>query len=130
VVVKNYHLFTVEKKVAMGKFVSEKYKEVQGGEWRKDNPTKQDIIDRLIGQYRTHARWQKAVQHLRESGILEGSPRDIGNLIKEVPQDVLKECEDEIKNALFAHFWPNIRRGVTAGLPEWYKEQLLEEAFK
>jgi hypothetical protein len=129
VVVKNYNLMTAEKKIAIGKYVSEVFKEVHGGEWRKSNPTSGDIISDLGRRYRTDARWTKAVQHLREAGKLEGSPRDIAGLMREVPDDILKECEDEIKAALFAHAWPHIKRAVTAGLPEWYKEQLAKSAF-
>lgn len=128
-VVKNYNLFTEEKKVAIGKFVSEKFKEVHKGEWRAANPMQSDITSMLIKQYRTPARWQKAVQHLRESGLLDGSPKDIGPLMKEVSQDVLKECEDEIKDALFAHFWKQVSRGIVTGFPEWYKETLAKSAF-
>jgi hypothetical protein len=130
VVVKNYTLFTLDKKVAMGKYVSEKFKEIHSGEWRKNNPTGKDIETLLIERYWTPARWQKAVQHLREQGRLEESPRDIGNLIIEAGEDLQRECEEEIKAALFAHFWPHIRRGAIAGLPEWYKQLLAESAFQ
>lgn len=130
VVVKNYKLFTQEKKVAIGKYVSEKFKEVAGGEWRKANPADADITSLLIAAYRTPARWQKAVQHMKERGELEWSPRDIGNLIREIQADTKKECEDEIKDALFKHFWPKIQRGIIAGAPEWFKEQLLASAFE
>ena len=129
VVAKNYALFTTEKKVAMGKFVSESFKEKHGSDWKERNPGQGDFVQTLIGQYRTDARWQKAVQHLRESGKLEGSPRDIGLLVREVPEDILKECEQEIKDALFDHFWKDIQRGVIAGLPQWYKDQLAQTAF-
>jgi len=130
VVVKNYSMFTIEKKIAIGKYVSEKFKEVHAGEWRKSNPTKTDVIDALIAAYRTPARWAKAAQHMRESGTLDGSPRDIGGLMREVPEDVLKECEAEIKDRLFAYAWPKIRRGIVAGLPEWYKQELAASAFE
>ena len=130
VVVKNYSLFTQEKKVAIGKYVSEAFKEKHGKEWKKSNPGTKDILGDLITIYRHKNRWEKAIQHLRDAGELEESPRDIGALIREVPADVLKECEDEIKDKLFAHFWPKIRRGITAGLPEWYKEQLAAQAFE
>jgi hypothetical protein len=130
VVVKNYKLFTAEKKVAIGKYVSEKFKEVAGGEWRKSNPTETDITNLLISSYRTPARWQKAIQHLKERGELEWSPRDIGSLIREIQADTKKECEEEIKDALFKHFWPKIQRGITAGAPEWFKELLLASAFE
>lgn len=129
IVVKNYSQFGKDKKVLMGKYVTEAFKEVHGKEWRASNPTSTDIIQELILRYKTPARWQKAVQHLREAGSLEGSPRDIGWLIKEIPGDVLKEAEDEIKEALFGYAWPKIKRGITGGLPEWYKQQLLESAF-
>lgn len=130
VVIKNYNLFTMEKKIAIGKYVSEAYKEVQAGEWRKSNPSNKDIETLLIEQYRTEARWQKAIQHLREQGVLDNSPKDIGILIREVPADVLKECEDEIKKTLFEHFWHKISRGVIRGFPEFYKEQLAKSAFE
>lgn len=130
VVVKNYSLFTIEKKVAIGKYVSESFKEVHSGEWRKNNPTGKDIAQQLIEKYRTPARWQKAVQHLRESGDYDGSPRDIGNLMREVGQDVMRECEGEIKDILFEHYWKQIQRGITVGLPEWYKQELAQSAFE
>ena len=69
-------------------------------------------------------------QDLQERGLLEGSPRDIGALIKEVPADISKECADEIKDKLFAWAWPHIQRMTTRGLPEWYKEQLLKQQFE
>jgi ATP-dependent RNA circularization protein (DNA/RNA ligase family) len=83
VVLKNYKRFSVDGKAMIGKYVSEAYKEAHGNEWRQDNPVQGDIVQRLIERYRTPARWAKAVQHLREAGTLEGSPRDIGPLIKE-----------------------------------------------
>lgn len=130
VVVKNYSLFTGEKKVAMGKYVSEGFKETHAGDWKQRNPSQSDILTQLIEQYRTDARWQKAVQHLRDAGSLEGSPRDIALLIREIPADVRKECEAEIKELLFAHFWPKMQRGITAGFADWYKAELAKAAFE
>ena len=129
VVVKNYNMFTRDKKIAIGKFVSEAFKEKHGKEWKKSNPSDKDIVQQIITVYRRENRWEKAVQHLRDDGQLEGSPRDIGLLIREVPADVIKECEEEIKSILFSHYWPKIRRGITGGLPEWYKERLASEVF-
>ena len=130
VVVKNYSQFTQEKKVAMGKYVSEHFKETHSGEWKKANPSQGDIELLLINEYRNSVRWQKAVQHLKERGELVGSPEDIGKLMKEIPTDVLKECEDEIKEKLFKHFWHKISRGVTRGVAEWYKELLAKGSFE
>ena len=129
VVIKNYHRYGLDKKVLMGKFVSEAFKEVHAAEWKASNPASTDIVEGLITMYRTPARWQKALQHLRESGQIEDSPRDIGMLMREVPPDVEKECEQEIKAKLWAWAWPKIRRGIIHGLPEWYKDELLKKQF-
>lgn len=131
VVVKNYHRFGLDKHVLMGKYVSEAFKEVHAAEWKVANPNRLDVMQDLVRRYRTPARWMKAVQHLRERGELEDSPRDIGKLFKEVPEDVRRECEAEIKEALFAYAWKkHLSRGVTAGLAEWYKDVLLAKQFE
>lgn len=129
VVVKNYERMSTDKKPMIGKFVSEAFKEVHKTSWKADNPKGRDIIGILIDSYRTPARWNKAVQHLRESGKLTDSPQDIPLLFKEVHTDLLAECGDDIKDKLFAWAWKQMGRGVTAGLPEWYKEQLLNQSF-
>ena len=130
IVIKNYALFTPEKKVAIAKYVSEKFKEIHDKDWKQRNPGQKDLLNQLILKYRTEARWQKAVQHLAERGELLGEPKDIGSLMKEVAIDTKKECEDEIKEILFGHYWKKIQRGVAAGLPEWYKEELAKQAFE
>lgn len=130
VVVKNYKLITDDKKVAMGKYVSEAFKEVHNKDWKERNPSRTDIVLQIIDRYKSEARWNKAIQHMREKGTLEESPRDIGELMKEINNDILAECEDEIKDILFKHFWKTISRGVTQGLPEWYKQRLAEKAFE
>jgi len=129
VVIKNYKRFGSDKKCLMGKFVSEAFKEVHKGEWRKANPTNRDIHDALIIQLRTPARWAKAVQHLTEAGVITDSPKDIGALMVETVRDIEEECAGMIRDALWAHAWPKIRRGVNAGLAEWYKQQLAERQF-
>lgn len=129
VVVKNYAMFGPDKKILMAKFVSESFKEVHHAEWKNSNPSSGDVIDALIAQYRSPTRWAKAVQHLREAGQLEDAPEDIGLLFKEVPADLRREEADAIKDALFVWAWPKVQRGATAGLAEWYKEQLLTRQF-
>lgn len=123
-------LFGIDKKLLMAKFVAEDFKEKHEGEWKKSNPGRKDVVQEIIETYKTPQRWNKAVQHLREAGELEGSPRDIGKLMKEVPSDVYKECAEEIKEKIFKHFWRQISRALTSGLPEWYKEKLAADAFE
>lgn len=127
-----YDLFGRDKKLLIGKFVSEDFKEVHPSEWKKEHktPGNSEIIALLAGQFATPARWAKALIHLRERGATEGSMRDIPALMAEVPRDVLKECEAEVRAQLFDWAWPQLRRSLTRGLPEWYKEQLAKSAFE
>lgn len=130
IVVKNYHRFTADqKKALMGKYVRPAFKEAHAMAWKSANPGAGDVIQRVIAVYRTDARWEKAIQHLRDDGRLIGGPQDIGPLMKEVSQDVLKECAEEIQAKLFGWAWPQIQRGITAGLPQWYKDRLAQSAF-
>lgn len=129
VVIKNFNQFS-HGHILMAKFVSPAFKEVHSQEWKKANPSKGDVVDQLIDRYRSEARWNKAVQHLRDDGLLDNSPRDIGPLMKEVALDVLKEEEQSIKDALFKLCWPKIQRGIAAGLPDWYKEKLAADSFE
>lgn len=125
-VVKNYNLFTPEKKIAIAKYVSDAFKEKHGVEWKKSNPNKKDVIENLIIQLKTEARWNKAIQHLRDAGQLTQSPKDIGPLLREIQTDVEKEEKEWILEKLWKELWPNIARGIIGGFPEFYKKRLAE----
>lgn len=124
VVIKNYAKFGPDKRTLMAKFVSEAFKETHKLNWRATNPTQGDVLLSLTERYRTEPRWRKAIQHLAELGILEGTPRDLGKLIPEIQADVERECGEEIRQMLWDHFWPKLRRSIVAGAPEFYKEEL------
>jgi len=130
IVVKNYNVFSMDKRVAMGKYVSEAFKEVHQGSWKERNPSDTGMTARIVSQFKTEGRWAKAVQHLRDGGGLQDAPQDIGALIAEIQQDVQAECSDEIRDLLFKHYWKEISRGLVAGFPEWYKERLAQLAFE
>lgn len=130
VVVKNYKRFTNGGHVMKGKYVSEKFKEVNRANWRDANPTQTDIKLRIGQDLRTEARWMKAVQHLRERGELVNDPKDIGPLIKELQEDTIEECGRYIKDRLLSWALKDITRVIVRGFPEWYKEQLLKGAFE
>lgn len=126
-VFKNYERYDPGNKTLMGKYVSPKFRELHDGDWKKRNPGQKDFIGKLIAEHATEARWDKARQHLLEAGELENEPRDIPKLMKEIGQDVLAECGEDIKERLFKHFWKQIQRGLTKGLPEYYKRVLMKE---
>lgn len=130
VVIKNYSRFGKDGKALMGKYVSEKFRELSRHTERIRNPGAGDIKLKLGERYRTEARWEKALIHLREDGKITGELKDIGLLVKEVPRDILEECEEEIKQTLFDWAWRDLQRKVIAGIPEWYKNKLTKEQFE
>lgn len=129
IVAKNYNRFSIDGKAMIGKLVRDGFHERNCAEFRKANPKSKDIVSNLIDTYRTTARWEKAVQHLAEAGKIQDSPTDIGILIKEIQSDMLEECGEEIKEALFRWAWPQIQRGIAGGAPKWYKDRLLKAQF-
>lgn len=128
VVVKSYRQWEYMRfyyTVMSGKYVTEKFKEVHRADWKKLN-TGKGKFEAMADQYKTEARWNKAIQHLRDDGTLEGSPRDIGNLIKEIKRDITDEEKENIKTQLWAIFSDDVLRNAVREFPEWYKEQILK----
>ncbi len=124
IVVKNYARFSIDKKILIGKFVSQEFKERHQKAWKVSNPGPADVTQHIISELATEARYKKAVQHLNEAGKLSGTPTDIGPLLAELSSDLEREEADSIKEALFKHFFPQIRRGVSGGFPSWYKKSI------
>lgn len=127
VVVKAYkswaYLNKIPYTVMAGKFVTEEFKEVHEKDWKKLN-TGKGKLEVMKAQYKTEARWHKAVQHIKEAGNLTGSPKDIGALMKEVKDDITAEEKENIKNQLWSLYGDDFLREATNGLPQWYKEEL------
>ena len=127
IVVKNY-----DKTIVLGsgiypvitKYVREAFKERHDTQWKKERPKEQ--LSDYFKSFGCEPRWNKAIQHLRDSGELEKDPRDIGKLIVRVQQDIKEEETENIKNALLKVYEKDIMRASVRGLPEWYKDSLLE----
>jgi hypothetical protein len=127
VVVKNYH-----ETVAPGgrmqplfvKLVNEQFKEQNKVDFK--DRTLRGTVEAYVASFQNEARWMKAVQHLRDQGLLQGEPRDIGSLVKEIDRDIKDEEEDNIKDALYKLCIHEILRKAKNGLPEWYKAKLIE----
>jgi len=111
------------------KFVSEEFKEVHGATWSKDH-TNKGGLEHLKDMYCTEARWIKAINALRDEGTLSEEPKDIGPLIKHIHTDIIDECKDEIKDALWALFKKEILGHSTRGFAEFYKERLVCDAYE
>jgi len=124
------YLYGTDKKILIGKFVSERFKEAHKLSWGESNPTSGDILTKLGAAYGTPGRWLKAIQHLRDAGALEDSPRDIGKLLIEIQKDTGIECKEEIQKALWKWAWPHVSRLIIKGFPEYYKQQLMQLQFE
>ncbi len=74
--------------------------------------------------YRTEARWLKAIQHLRDKGVLENEWSDIGPIIQEIQRDLKWEEYDIIMEKLWNLFGKNLLKHATVGFPEYYKKYL------
>jgi len=105
------------------KLVSEAFKEKHSS--NPDWKPQRDVLEECLEQYRSEARWMKAIQHLREKGELVGEPKDIGPLMKELWEDVLTEEKENFKEELFNIFKKRLASKVQAGFPQFYKEYLL-----
>jgi len=130
-VVKNYTDYMIGNQVVplwSGKFVSEKFKEVHNRDWKREH-TGKGKFEMFKQKFKSEARWNKAIQHLKEEGKIDGFPHDIGLLIKEIKRDVEEEEKEHIKEFLWKNFGEDILRYSVVGFPEWYKEETLKEAF-
>jgi len=114
--------------ISMGKYVGESFKERHKTEWRGSHTSK-GRLEIYFDSFRAEARWDKALQHLKENDELENAPRDIGKLMKEIERDLIEEEAENIKEELYKIFINDIIRKARRGVPEWYKEKLVERGF-
>ncbi len=118
-------------KALMAKFVSEAFREVHKKEWGESpRNSNKPALAILLEMFDTEARWEKAVQHLRDQGTLVGTPQDIGALMAEVKHDVWEEEQELIRQTLVDAFEKDFTRGMARRLPQWYKERLVKETFE
>jgi ATP-dependent RNA circularization protein (DNA/RNA ligase family) len=129
-VFKQYNMLDCSGNVVMAKYVSEAFKEKHVKDWKGRNPGQKDVLETIIESLRQPARWQKALQHLKERGGHTGEPKDIGPLVAEVQADTFEEELEWIAQRLLKWAVPHIKRGIVRGLPEWYKELLAQKAFE
>ncbi len=109
--IQNYHYF---------KIVSEEFKEVT-----KRIVSKQvDQFETFKDQFKTKARWEKAINRLRDANELSYTKADIGNLMKEISCDLEAEEKEAIQAWLWQSYGKKIIKNATNGFPEFYKKYL------
>jgi hypothetical protein len=115
----------IDLKYLLAKQVSTKFKEKMSGKKRRDKSSWQAYQD----QYRTEARWAKAIQHLRDDNKLTGELRDIGLYISEIKKDITEECKQEICEYLWATYGTQLLRNACVGAAEYFKERYYGGSF-
>ncbi len=133
IVVKRYEpwmfLGKILSPVKAGKYVTEKFKEVHHRDWAKLNTAK-GAFGTLAQSVRTEARWQKAIQHLRDDGNFTGTVQDIGKIIVEIQRDLADEEKENLKNQLWRIYGGDILKSATSGFVDWYKENIAKGEYQ
>ena len=91
-----------------------------------ENPSAGDKLATLKESCRTEARWNKALQHLKERGEIVNEMKDLAKIAPEAVHDLEEEEKETIKNELWKLYGKSIIQYSVKGLPEWYKKLLME----
>lgn len=109
------------------KEVSEAFKEVKQDLKDRKKAMKgvsTDHWDEFKQRFKTEARWLKAIVHLNEQGLLKHEESDIGQLFKEVQQDIIKEEQDTMVEFFNKHFRKQLLKTACEGIPDFYRQFL------
>lgn len=124
VVIKNYARL-LNGKAMMGKVVGSHFKEVKAVVKEQGSSP----VAAIVKAYRTEARWDKAIQHLREEGKLDETMRDVPVLLKEIFSDIEAEESENLKNLLWQTFRKDILKGAADGFASYYQKRLSESVM-
>lgn len=128
VVLKNYaERDPADGKLLVAKYVSDEFRESMKVRPMKIPSNHTLFLEKLGKSVCTEARWDKAIQHLREQGELTGTAKDIGPLMRELHADIEKECIEDVKEALWDEARKTILKSASTGFPQYYLEQIAQD---
>jgi|SRR6185312_15852853 len=105
-----------------GKYVRKEFQERNSGAHAGEKTG----VEGLKISYGGPARWNKAIFRLRDEGKLKGNMTDMTVLLDEVKSDIISEEKENIKEELWKIYGRQILGSSIKGLPEYYKQKLLE----
>lgn len=83
-----------------------------------------DFIKEIGEIYNTDGRREKAVQHMKEKDVWQPNiNKNIGTMVNELDNDLLKEAKEDIKNMLFVRFWSEISKVARGDVSKFLKEK-------
>ena len=84
-----------------------------------------DFIREIGEIYNTDGRREKARQHMKEKNTYnyKNVNANIGTMVHELDDDLLKEAEEDIKNMLFIRFFPEISKVARGDVPTFLRNK-------
>jgi hypothetical protein len=119
VVLKNYDVLDNYGNILIAKVVREEFKESRARP--ASNPSDKAPSEGFTAGLSLGgpARWHKAIQALRDGGLLVNGPEDIGPLMQHIGADAKAEAEGGGESESYCK---EFQKGCTSGFPMWYKK--------
>ena len=105
------------------KIVSQAFRERIEAKTPKNEVNPLEKLLETLPEDAIQARWDKALQHLEEEGILTGTPADIGPFMIELCKDVDSEDTFWIDMLWKGFYRKRVIKHIQVGAAEWFKQQ-------
>lgn len=105
-----------------GKVVSPQFRET--AKHKAPKAEKHGPWEVISSVYGTERRWEKVVERMRAEGLITDTPADIGPVMEHVVRDVIEEDGADILEMPF--FRKGLKGALSRGLPQWYKDLLMQ----
>ena len=107
----------------MIKYVRDEFKEMNQKNW-KEQKANENPVQHILKAINKEKVWEKAIQHAKDDGKLEGRMQDMRVLIGYLNTDIENQWKEAIKEELWVLFKEEISSQMVKGLPVWYKKSL------
>ena len=112
----------------VGKLVRDDFKERLNKEWSAKKQ-RETPLAKVTKEFLTEARFNKAIQHLKDNGEITYEMRDLKNIIPEFYKDLIEEEHDEIVKLAMADFWQHLKRRCDGYAVKTWKQYLIDKQF-
>lgn len=122
------HINTQDGVPMFAKVVSDSFREIAKPKKTKGIVSDAGVIKEILDLVNKDMVYSKAVQHLREEGILAYSNSDIGPLINEIKRDIAEDLKEPAKSILWEWAKNTVTTGIIDGFAQWYIKKLKGDA--
>lgn len=107
----------------MVKYVRDEFKELNRQNW-KQQKADENPVQHILNAINKEKVWEKARQHAKDDGKLEGRMQDMRVLFDYLNTDIEHQWKEAMKEELWTVFEREIQSRMSKGFPEWYKESI------